>query len=262
MKFITFNVNGLRSILQKDITGTKKIDNPNIIEYILQTYSPDFLCLQEIKCPQDFKLDNFIPGDYMYEINSSKTKKGYSGTAIITKHKPLNILYNFHENEEGRLICLEYPKFYIINTYVPNSKPDLSRLEYRTDTWEQSIVNYISNLKKPVIYLGDLNVAPTELDIHNAKSNEKSHGYTVEERSAFANLIKKCKLVDTFRHLHPNKKEYTWFSPFQKSRERNKGWRIDHILVSKVLKSKIKSCDILSNIYGSDHLPVIAEVVL
>jgi exodeoxyribonuclease-3 len=175
---------------------------------------------------------------------------------------PLNIFENFVHNEEGRVLCAEFQSFYLVNAYVPNSKPDLSRLDYRVNIWETEIRKYINTLqkKKPVIYCADFNVAPTEIDIHRAKGNEKSHGFTIEERTAFKQLVDECGLVDAFRSLHPSVRKYTWFSNFGKARENNKGWRIDHFLVSEKLKRTLKSCEILGDIYGSDHVPIVLEL--
>jgi exodeoxyribonuclease-3 len=248
MKIISWNINGLNSVIKK---GSLKV--------LIENEIPDILCLQETRCSADLKTDF----DFDYKlINDSKIKKGYSGTGIFAKEQPIQIHDDFTLNEEGRLICFEYPKFYLINVYVPNTKPDLSRLDYRINTWEKAVREYINKYQKikPVIYVGDLNVAATEIDIHTVKGHEKMHGFTIEERDSFELVIKECKLIDTFRFLHPNDKKYTWFSNFANSRSRNKGWRIDYILISEKLKNKIISADILSDYLGSDHIPIVLKI--
>lgn len=260
MKIIGFNVNGLRAVLAKDKDGIRDTKNPNVLQSMIDEYEPDMICLQETKCPNDL---NVVFKDYDYvKICDSKTKKGYSGVAIFSKIKPIKIHENFILNEEGRVICFEYPKFYLINTYVPNSKSDLSRLEYRINTWEPAIRTYINELQKikPVIFTGDLNVAPTHLDIHNETGHLRAAGYTMEERQSYTKLIIDCKLIDTFRDLHPTVRKYSWFSNFGKARQNNKGWRIDMFLVSKTLKEFIKKADILTHYKGSDHVPILLEI--
>lgn len=250
MRIIGFNCNGLRSVLKK-----------NALQDLIKDQNPDILCLQETRCPSDLKVD--IGYEY-HLINESKTKKGYSGVAIFTNQKPIKILDDFQHNEEGRLICFEYDKFYLVNAYVPNSKPDLSRLNYRIETWEKSIREYINKLqkKKPIIYTADFNVAPNPIDIYSVKGHEKSHGFTREERKAFADLLSECNLIDTYRFLHPTEEKYTWFSNIGKARQKNKGWRIDEFLVSDVLKKHITKAEILSDYLGSDHVPILLEIDL
>lgn len=259
MKIVTWNVNGIRAVLQKDKSGKRDSKKTNVLLELINEHDPDIICLQETKCPDDLEID--LPFAYK-KIISSKTRKGYSGVAVMSKTPPVKELDDFSHNEEGRVMVLEYPTFYLLNTYTPNSKPDLSRLDYRINIWEKEIKTYVNRLqkKKPVVYVSDFNVAPTEIDIHNAKGNEKTHGFTIEERGAFASLLKDCDLVDSYRMLHPDKREYTWFSNFAKARERNKGWRIDMVLVSKQLSNKIESVEILGDYYGSDHLPVVAKI--
>lgn len=257
MKILTWNVNGLRSVLSKGKDGSKS--DYNVIQYLIDEYDPDIICLQETKCPEDLNPNIAMP---FQKILSSKTRKGYSGVAVFSKQIPLKVYTDFPENEEGRVIIIEYERFFVINTYTPNSKQDLSRLHYRVNIWEPLIRETVNKLqkKKPIIYVSDFNVAPTAIDIHTVKGHERAHGFTIEERTAFAELLETCNLVDTYRDLHSNDQKYTWFSNFAKSRERNKGWRIDHILVSKKLQPKVNSVDILSNVYGSDHIPVIADI--
>ena len=226
---------------------------------MIQEYDPDIICLQECKAPADLKVD--LPFEFKY-ILDSKTRKGYSGVAVFSKEEPIKILDNFPENEEGRVLCLEYPKFYLINTYTPNSKQKLERLDYRINTWEPMIQKYINKLQeqKPVIYCSDFNVAPTELDIYSVTGHKRAAGFTIEEREAYLNLIKECKLVNTFRYLYPEVRKYTWFSNFGKARENNKGWTIDHILISKNMIKQLKEVEILGDYFGSDHVPVILTI--
>jgi exodeoxyribonuclease-3 len=263
MKIISFNVNGLRSIMSKDGTTGNKLPNQgqlNVLQYIAAKYDPDVICLQETRCPDECSVDLEM---YPFKrIFVSSTKKGYSGVAIFSKTAPLNIYENFQHNEEGRVLCEEFQNCFIVNAYVPNSKQDLSRLDYRVNTWEKEIRVYINALqkKKPVIYCADFNVAPTEIDIYKAKGHEKSHGFTIEERDAFDKLLSECNLIDAFRLIRPTERKYSWFSNFGKARYNNNGWRIDHFLVSEKIKKKIRDCDILYDIYGSDHVPVILDI--
>lgn len=261
MKFISYNVNGIRAALQKDKEGKRDTHNDHSLLTLIKEHDPDILVLQECKCDQDF--DAKLPFQYSY-IHSATTKKGYSGVAVFCKKEPLKVLVDFPENQEGRVLCLEYPKFYLLNTYTPNSKPDLSRLKYRVETWEPLIREYVNKLqeKKPIIFASDFNVAPTPIDIYSTKGKERMHGFTIEERTAFQDLLTQCKLVDTFRYLHPTTRKYSWFSYFGKAREKNNGWKIDAWLVSKKLQSKIKSADILNDYYMSDHCPITLELDL
>ena len=265
MKIITWNVNGLRSCLSKNTRGVK-IDSGdvNALAELVREHDPDILCLQETRCPADLEVD--LPFAFK-KIIASQTKKGYSGVGVFSKIAPLKIHDDWPLNEEGRVIVLEFEKFVVINTYTPNSKPDLSRLEYRIDTWESGIRDYINKVvkktKKHIIYVSDFNVAPTELDIYKVKGNEKSHGFTIEERGAFATLLTECELVDAFRVVHPDVHgKYSWFSNFGKSREKNNGWRIDTCVVSAGLARKVSACDILDKYYASDHLPVVTQITI
>jgi exodeoxyribonuclease-3 len=264
MKIISFNINGLRSVLGKDKTGKKIATGETVIETLIKEQEPDIICLQEIRCSDNVNLKIINFEDYGYEditLNCAE-KKGYSGTAIFSKVKPLSIKLDFNNNE-GRIITFEFSKFILINTYVPNAKPDLSRLDYRINTWEKSIRNYIKNLQnisdKHIVYCGDLNVAHNEIDVHSPTGAKNKHGFTLEERDSLQKLLTECKLIDSFRFIHPNEQKYSWFSNFAKSRERGKGWRIDYFLVSQKLKTKIVKADILSDYYGSDHVPIILE---
>lgn len=243
MKIISWNVNGIRSILSK---GT-------IMRDFINVESPDIVCLQEIRCGQSFDFASAFP-DYEYRFINTATKPGYSGTCILSKIKPKKVTYG--DDDEGRLIIAEYAKFVLMCMYVPNSKPDLSRLEYRCKTWEPTIRANVKEQKNPVILCGDFNVAPNEIDLHNPKQSKGKHGFTSEERGEFAALLSECTMIDVFREMHPSKVAYTWFSNFAKSRERNKGWRIDHFVVSQKIFSRVLQVDILGNVKGSDHVPI------
>jgi exodeoxyribonuclease-3 len=260
MKLISYNVNGLRAALEKDKSGKRNTGNSNSLLQLIDEHDPDILAIQECKCDQDF--DPHLPFPYKF-ILSASTKKGYSGVAIFSKIEPMKVLKDFPENQEGRVLCLEFSKFYLLNTYTPNSKQDLSRLDYRVKTWEPLIRDYVNKLqeKKPVIFSSDFNVAPTEIDIYSTKGKERAHGFTIEERTAFKELLTHCKLIDTFRHLHPTVRKYSWFSYFnKKARENNNGWKIDAWLVSKKLHNKVKVADILNDYHMSDHCPVTLEI--
>lgn len=279
MKFITFNVNGLRAVMSKQKNGEKRDPSKcelNVITDLLIIEKPEFLCLQEIKCSDDVSLDCIALAELGYHttVLNCAQRRGYSGTAIFSKMKPINTYVNFEgflsKNDidtqlitEGRIIALEYTKFFVITTYVPNAKPDLSRLEFRINTWEKTVRNYINHLQangKYIILCGDLNTAAENIDVHNPASAKGSHGFTNEEKLAFKTLLSECNLVDSFRELHPTEAKYSWFSPFLKSKTREKGWRIDYFLVSKKLKPKIKRADILLDFYGSDHVPCVLEI--
>ena len=259
MKIISWNINGFRAVLDKNKDGKRGTKDKHVIQEIIDQYNPDVLCLQETKCPADF--DSKLPFEYS-KILASQTKKGYSGVAIYSKTQPIKILDDFPYNEEGRVLVFEFEKLYVLNTYTPNSKPDLSRLGYRTETWEKAIRKYINQLQKdkPVVYVSDFNVAASELDIHTAKGHERAHGFTIEERTAFADLLRECNMVDSWRHMHPGEKKYSWYSNFAQSRERNKGWRIDGAVISSALVKKVTNTDILSSYKGSDHVPIYIEI--
>lgn len=279
MRIISFNINGLRSVLTKDKSGKKISSGETVLETLIKEQNPEIICLQEIRCSEDVKLNIIDFDSYGYKditLNCAQ-KKGYSGTAIFSKIKPLNIQIGFNNentglqlcchasqlNNEGRLITYEFPKFFLINTYVPNSKADLSRLDYRINTWEKSIMNYIKHLQKTdkqIIFCGDLNVAHKDIDVHNPVGAKGSHGFTLDERNTLQKLLDECDLVDSFRVVHPNEPKYSWFSNFAKSRERGKGWRIDYFLISQKLKTKIVDADILGEYFGSDHVPILLEL--
>ena len=242
---------------------------------MIAALKPDILCLQETKAhEQQSEVD--LP-DYTEYWNSAE-KKGYSGTAIFAKKKPLSIDLNFPEklvkqyelqdgygdlNAEGRLIALEFEHFYIVNVYTPNSKGDLSRLSMRYKHWDPAFLTYCKELetRKPVIFCGDLNVAHTEDDLANPKENEGEHGFTKEEREDVDKIIK-AGFFDTFRKLNPGKGFYTWWSPWRGARDRNIGWRLDYIFVSKQIVSRVTSAKIHPEIFGSDHCPISIDIDL
>ena len=254
MTIISWNVNGLRAIVKKDF-----FENIN-------TMNPDILCLQETKAQDNEVLKALSPlSNYNLYINSA-TKKGYSGTVILSKTKPIVITNNMglekHDNE-GRIICAEYPDFYLVNVYVPNSGQQLERLDYRAK-WDADFLKYIKDLEKVkfVIIAGDFNVAHQPIDLKNDKANyNKTAGYTQIEIDGMTNMIH-ADFVDSFRYLHPNRVAYTYWNYRFKARERNTGWRIDYFLLSKALVHKIKNSVILSEYYGSDHCPILLEVNL
>lgn len=249
MKFISWNVNGLRACVKKGFMDAFKELNA------------DFFCLQETKMQPD-QLDLQLDGYEQYW--NSAQKKGYSGTAVFAKKKPLAVTYGIgieEHDQEGRVITLEMKDFYLVTCYTPNSKRELARLDYRME-WEDAFCEYLMTLnkKKPVVICGDLNVAHEEIDLKNPQSNHKNAGFTDEEREKFTKLLD-AGFIDTFRQLYPTKTEaYSWWSYMRKSRERNAGWRIDYFLVSTSLKDNIKKAEIYNQIMGSDHCPVGLEL--
>lgn len=245
MKLISFNVNGLRAIVGKNfVEDFKNLD-------------ADIFCLQETKMQQG-QLDLQFDGYYSY-FNYAE-RKGYSGTAIYTKNKPINVTYGVGIEEydtEGRVITLEYETYFVITVYTPNSGSELKRLSYRME-WDDVFREYVNNLKqkKSVIICGDLNVAHTEIDLKNPKNNTKNAGFTVEERNKFTSLLE-SGFIDTFRYLYPTLEgAYSWWSYRFNARKNNAGWRIDYFLVSEDLKERITTAKILTEILGSDHCPV------
>ena len=249
MKLISWNVNGLRAILNKGF------------EENFKSLNADIFCLQETKMqPEQLDL-NFE--EYEKYFNSA-IKKGYSGTAIYTKIKPMTVTYGIGIEEhdlEGRVITLEFENFYLVNCYTPNSQKELARLNYRVK-WENDFRNYLIKLDviKPVILCGDLNVAHKEIDLKNPKSNRKSAGFTDEERNEMTNLLN-SGFVDSFRLLYPDKENvYTWWSYMRNARENNAGWRIDYFIVSAKVKDKIIDSKVHDKIFGSDHCPVELDI--
>lgn len=249
MKLISWNVNGLRAVLKK-----------NFLDFIAAE-KPDVLCLQETKCtPED--VEQLWPAKYTTYWNSAE-RKGYSGTAIFTRKRPLNITPHIsvlEHDREGRVLTAEYDEFFLVNVYVPNSKRDLSRLPYR-QTWDRDFLRFLKQLekKKPAVFCGDLNVAHTEIDLANPKANVKNHGFTPEERAGFSALVK-AGFVDTFREFEKGGGHYTWWSQMGSARARNVGWRLDYFLLSQSLRPKLKRAFIRPNILGSDHCPVGIEL--
>jgi len=240
MKFVSWNVNGIRAVMGKGFLD------------IAQGFDADFICIQETKAHPE-QVDIEIPG-YKSYWNSAE-KKGYSGTLIFAKEEPLSFDIAGFDNE-GRTVCLEYDKFYLVNNYVPNAQDGLARIDYRLD-WEAQRRDYLKKLDsvKPVIICGDLNVAHNEIDLKNPATNKGNAGFSDEERGAFNQLLSQG-FVDTFRYLYPDKVEYSWWSYRMKARERNVGWRIDYFLVSERIRDKIKDAVIRGDIFGSDHCPV------
>ena len=191
---------------------------------------------------------------------SSAIKKGYSGTLIYAKEKPLNVIYGINEkyNDEGRAITLEYPTFYLINAYVPNAQDGLKRIDYR-EQFEDDLRDYLLSLNKPIIYCGDLNVAHNPIDLKNPKANEQNAGYSIQERTKFTTLLN-SGFIDTFRYLYPEKVTYSWWSYRFNARANNAGWRIDYFLISNNLKDKLIDSKIHTNVFGSDHCPVELDI--
>lgn len=247
MKFISFNVNGIRAC------KTHGFDE------FFKEANADFFCIQETKI-QEGQINLDIDGYYRYM--SSAIKKGYSGTLVYTKHKPLNVIYGIDGlyNDEGRIITLEYENFYLVNVYVPNSQDELKRLDYRME-FEDNFRNYLIKLKnnKEVILCGDLNCAHEEIDIKNPKTNLRNAGFTIEERTKMNELLE-SGFIDTFRYLYPDIIKYSWWSYRFHAREKNAGWRIDYFIVSQNLKDRIIDSLILNDIYGSDHCPICLEI--
>lgn len=249
MKFISWNVNGLRAIVGKGFND------------IFKNLDADFFCLQEIKL-QEGQLDISFDGYEAYY--SYAERKGYSGTAIFTRHTPIKASTGIgveRHDTEGRVVTLEYPEFYLVNVYTPNSQSELARLDYRMD-WEDEFLNYIKKLDedKPVIVCGDMNVAHTEIDLANPKTNRHNPGFTDEERNAMTRLLG-SGFVDTFRNLNPGLTgAYSWWSYRGRAREKNVGWRIDYFIVSERIADRIKDAAIHPDITGSDHCPVSIEL--
>ena len=247
MKFVSFNVNGLRSILKKDFIRD------------FESLNADIFSLNETKLSDDnFP---FIPEGYNVYHTYSKVKKGYSGVAVFSKKLPLNVHYGLLENkydDEGRVITLEFEQFYYVACYVPNAGDELKRMDFRMQ-FELDLIEYFSSLNKPIVYCGDLNVAHNPIDLKNPKSNTYNAGFTIEERTAFNRLLS-TGLVDTFRYLYPDTIKYSWWSYMFNARKNNAGWRIDYYLVSEEIKDKIINAEIHNEIMGSDHCPVSLEI--
>ena len=245
MKLISWNVNGLRACVQKGFLD------------FFQEADADIFCIQESKL-QEGQISLDLPGYYQYWNYAQK--KGYSGTAIFTKQEPLTVTYGIgipEHDTEGRVITLEFPEFYMVTCYTPNSQNELARLPYRMQ-WEDDFRGYLLSLdaKKPVILCGDLNVAHQEIDLKNPKTNRQNAGFTDEERSKMTELLE-SGFTDTFRHFYPDQENiYSWWSYRFKAREKNAGWRIDYFITSKRLDEKLTDAKIHTDIFGSDHCPV------
>jgi exodeoxyribonuclease-3 len=258
MKIIAWNINGIRSTMKE-----------SYLYDLMEQEKPDIICFGETKisCPfmdVEEELKEKISG-YKYRFWSPcKTKKGYSGTAIFSKKNPINVSYGLLDkdkkqiDDEGRVICLEFEKFYLLHVYTPNSGATLERLDYRTKIWDISFRDYIIKLQKknPVIICGDLNVAHEEIDLKNPKTNTRTAGFTKEERDSFNNILKECNLIDTYRYLNKELIEYSYWSYRFNSRRKNVGWRIDYFLINEKYIKNIKKSLILTDILGSDHAPI------
>lgn len=269
MKIISWNVNGIRAVHRK-----------GLFLPVIEKYQPDIICLQEIKAQ---KHQSEIDLKDYEEYWNPAGKAGYSGTAIFSKTKPISITFGLPEaisqkyklgedkygdpDKEGRVLTAEFPDFFIVNVYTPNSKGDLSRLFLRDKQWDPAFLEYVLTLRqgsgqekqKSVIFCGDLNVAHTEDDLANPKPNEGEHGFTKEERAGVDKIIK-AGFVDTFRHFTQGNGHYTWWTPWRDARKRNIGWRIDYFFVNKEFLPKIKTSEILSDVLGSDHCPILLEI--
>lgn len=247
LKLISWNVNGLRAIMRKNFQS------------FLDTHQPDILCLQEVKACKATVKELLIP--FPHCTFHCAEKKGYSGTAIFSKHPPLAIYMDCQvdlKSQEGRVLTAEFERFFLVCVYVPNSKADLSRLAYRHTEWDPSLLGYLKSLEKtkPVILCGDLNVAHKEIDLENPASNHFCAGFTKEEREGMQHLVD-AGFIDTFRYFYPDTpKAYTWWSYRTNARARNSGWRIDYFLCSPSLQKGLKDAFILENVHGSDHAPV------
>jgi exodeoxyribonuclease-3 len=252
MRIVSFNVNGVRAILKKSFAEDVALMNP------------DILCLQETKAQDDQVAEALADFKEYHIYSNSAVKKGYSGTAILTKTKPISVTYDIgveEHDQEGRVICAEFASYFVITTYVPNSKNDLSRLEDRQN-WDAALLSYLKEKEKqkPVILCGDLNVAHKAIDLARPKENyNKSAGFTQEEINGIDNYTQNG-FIDSFRALHPETVKYSWWSYRGGARERNVGWRIDYFLVSEKLMPTVNKAQILNEIYGSDHCPVAIEI--
>ncbi|QNM05191.1 exodeoxyribonuclease III [Qiania dongpingensis] len=250
-KMISWNVNGLRACVTK-----------GFLEYFKET-DADVFCIQETKL-QEGQID--LPAEGYRQYWNYAEKKGYSGTAVFTKEEPLSAAYGIgvpEHDKEGRVITLEYPEYYLVTCYTPNSQNELARLPYRME-WEDAFLSYLKKLeeKKPIVFCGDLNVAHKEIDLKNPKTNRKNAGFTDEERNKFSGLLE-SGFVDTFRYFYPDKTEiYSWWSYRFSARAKNAGWRIDYFCVSESLADKLVSADIHTDVLGSDHCPVELVIAL
>ncbi|MFP4402699.1 MAG: exodeoxyribonuclease III [Candidatus Nanoarchaeia archaeon] len=245
----SWNVNGIRAVIQK-----------NFYEFI-QTFTPDILCVQETKAYSEQVKMNMKEYGYNYEYWNSAEKRGYSGVAIFSKIEPIDVIYGVEglelSNSEGRVITCEFENYYVVSVYTPNAKDDLSRIPLRYEEWDPKFLRFCKQLemKKPVIFCGDLNVAHEPIDIKNDKANVGKKGFTYEEREGFSNIVD-AGFVDTFRHFYPHEEKYSWWTYMGGARSRNVGWRIDYMCVSKSLIEDVEDAQIHNDVYGSDHCPV------
>lgn len=253
MKFVSWNVNGLRAVIKKGFFN------------ILEDFDSDFFMIQETKMQEadvEF-LENWKYKNYYVYMNSA-IKKGYSGTLIFAKKEPINVIMGINDkyNDEGRAITLEYDNFYLVNLYSPNSQDELRRISYRME-YEDDLRNYLNELKtkKSVIMCGDLNVAHNEIDLKNPDINHFNPGFSDQERSKFTSLLN-TGFIDSFRYLYPYEVKYSWWSYRAMARERNVGWRIDYFIISPDLKEKLKGSTIENGVYGSDHCPITISIDL
>jgi len=247
--YLSWNVNGLRAVLKKGFA-----------DWFEET-DPDVLCLQEIKA-EDQQVDYEFSGYHQYWYSAQK--KGYSGTLLLSKVKPMSVQYGFgikEQDQEGRVITAEYKSHFLVNVYTPNSQNELRRLDYRTQVWDRIFLKYLKNLEKqkPVITCGDFNVAHKEIDLKNPTTNTRNAGFTIEERTEFDNYIK-AGFIDTFREFNQEADQYSWWSFRSAARERNVGWRIDYFLISEGFRKRLKNAFILQEVMGSDHCPVGIEL--
>lgn len=247
MKIVSWNINGWRALLKKDH-----------FHNLINVEKPDVICLQETKINPSVKIE--YPGYNVFQHTDS-TRPGYSGTAILYKNtvKPIHFRKN---KSEGRIICMELETIYLVNVYTPNAGENLQRLDYRVNEWDTGFVKFIKSLnsQKQIIVVGDLNVARTVNDIKNAKGNMRGAGFTIEERNSFENLLKETQMTDVWRERNPEKEQYSYFSYLGNARARNAGWRIDYVLTNSKHVQKIKKCEILDKVLGSDHVPLIFEI--
>lgn len=249
MRLISWNVNGIRAVLKKDFVE------------ILYALDADLFCIQETKAqPEQIEVDCEL---YPYRYMNSAIRKGYSGTMIFAKEEPLSVHYGIgieEHDQEGRVITLEYPDFYLVTVYTPNSGSELKRLDYRM-TWDEAFGKYISSLEGKAVYVcGDLNVAHNEIDLKNPKSNRRNAGFTDEERHSFEDQLLARGWIDTFRQLYPEKIQYSWWSYRMQAREKGVGWRIDYWLTNEEGMKRVQDSQILDDVYGSDHCPVLLEL--
>ncbi len=277
MRIISWNVNGIRSMTGKIKNGEKKGSaTNNVIKTLIEEQKPDVLCFQELKTQSEGDLA-FLKSNFKYILtNFSKFKKGYSGVGLLTNTKPQWVSYDlkmyseeqigpyskYEWIDEGRIITARFTNCIVVTAYIPNAQPDLARIEERV-AWEQIMRNYLKLLKEentvPVIYTGDLNVAPEDIDIHDKKNRDKVAGASKEERAEYKKLLE-AGFVNAFRYLYPTERKYTYFSNFANARQNGKGWNIDHWIVSSEAKDTIIKTDMLTDYYGSDHIPIMIDM--